>query len=241
MATLRAVTDGITSFVANIGGDLLKPKERRFRYTKEWMRLNYRWVTRYTARQTVVPTVDFFELFPQARDLIITLDVKYGAWNITPFELYLLSCLTLVRHPKRVFEIGTYDGATSFQLAKLNPTTQIYTLNLPPTPDQHFTIGSRFLGTPQESQIVQLLGDSTKFDYSEYYGNMDMVFVDGAHEYDVVRSDSQHALRMLAQDGIIVWDDYINWKGVRRAVEELLPNYPIFHLADTKVAIMVKK
>jgi hypothetical protein len=37
---------------------------------------------------------------------------------------------------------------------------------------------------------------------------MDVVFVDGAHEWRWVESDSQNALRMVAPGGMVIWHDY---------------------------------
>ena len=67
---------------------------------------------------------------------------------------------------------------------------------------------------------------------------MDLIFVDGGHEFEVVRMDSINALEMVNAGGIIVWDDYLNFRGVKRVVEELAKRYPIRHLADTKFALL---
>jgi predicted O-methyltransferase YrrM len=203
-------------------------------YIRQWLTTNYRFVDRYPG----IPTVNISELIPDIHEMIITMDIGRNYWNISPLELYLLGCITINWKPNQIFEIGTYDGATSLLFAKCSPDSQVFTLDLPPQPNSHFKVGSRYIGTPYESQIVQLYGDSTKFDYSPYLQQMDLIFVDGCHDFDFVRIDSMNALEMVRDGGIIVWDDYLNYRGVKRAIEELAERYPIKHLGDTKFAIL---
>lgn len=233
MANLLDVSRVTKSFIANAASDLINPRNSKG-YIREWLTTNYRFVDRYP----VIPTIELSELFPGVREMIVSMEVGCNYWNISPLELYLLGCIAISCKPKKIFEIGTYDGATSLHFAKCCPGSQVFTIDLPPQPDSHFKVGSRYTGTPYESQIVQLYGDSTKFDFSPYLKQMDLVFVDGSHEFDVVRIDSINALKMVSGGGIIVWDDYLNYRGVKKVIEELAKRYPIKHLADTKFALL---
>jgi predicted O-methyltransferase YrrM len=233
MANLADVSRVTKSFLVNVASDVFNARTSRG-YIREWLTTNYRFVDRYPA----IPTIELAEFFPGVREIIVTMDVGCNYWNISPLELYLLSCVAISCDPKRIFEIGTYDGATSLQLAKCCPNSQIFTIDFPPQPDSHFKVGSRYMCTPYESQIVQLYGDSTKFDYSPYSKQMDLIFVDGGHDLEVVRIDSINALEMVSTGGIIVWDDYLNYRGVKRVVEELAKKYPIKHLSRTKFALL---
>jgi hypothetical protein len=48
----------------------------------------------------------------------------------------------------------------------------------------------------------------------------DLIFIDGGHSYDDVRSDWRHCQQLLADGGVIVFDDYPNW-GVGPTVAEI--------------------
>ena len=121
------------------------------------------------------------------------------------------------------FEIGTNRGRTAWTVAKNNPSIDVHTLDLPDRDavdsvaldinedDRDFFVedwdrGEAFADTPEGDRINQLWGDSAKFDYTPYEGKMDFVFVDGAHSYEYVRSDTEAALRMLSERGAIAWD-----------------------------------
>lgn len=153
------------------------------------------------------------------------------------------------------FEIGTSLGRTTWTVAHHNPDVRIWTLDVPPTDGVDQTAlqlgaddrtyfrpvdrcGEAFREAAESQRITQLWGDSATFDYSLYAGKMDFVYVDGAHSYDYVRSDSQRALEMLSPTGTIVWDDYVTSPGVYQYLGELAPSLdaPIYHLIDTRMA-----
>ena len=139
-----------------------------------------------------------------------------------------------------LFEIGTFDGRTTLNLA-LNspPRCQVHTLDLPPEQDTAFAIEKterHLVDKPQSGaryksqrtvhpaaveKIHQLLGDSAAFDYTEYLGSCSLVFVDGSHAYDYVMADTRTAMNLVRPGGVIVWHDYGVWPGVTKALEEL--------------------
>lgn len=166
--------------------------------------------------------------------------------NVTLLELTVLNSMVAARGPRRIFEIGTFDGRTTVNFAANAPDDAlVYTLDLPSTVAPALAVhsddrpfirrsqdgvrGSRLMSAPERGRIVQLEGDSAKFDYSPFAGNMQLVFVDGAHSYEYVMSDSRNALALAAPGALIVWHDYGEWEGVTRALNEL-------HATDARFA-----
>jgi hypothetical protein len=72
------------------------------------------------------------------------------------------------------------------------------------------------------SKVRQLYGDSAVFDFSPYRQGVDLFFIDGAHSYDYVKSDTLKALDCVRGGGI-VWHDYGRFgvNGVSRWLHEL--------------------
>lgn len=164
------------------------------------------------------------------------LDIANG--NVSAFELATIAKLVADRRPQTMLEIGTFDGRTTLNLAANAPEdARVYTLDLPreglgetrfdiSRGDRHYVdkpaSGARFAGTEPARRITQLYGDSATFDFSPFEGAIDLVFVDGAHTYDYVISDSQAALRLLRGGrGTILWHDYDSWPDVTRALHDL--------------------
>ena len=45
--------------------------------------------------------------------------------------------------------------------------------------------------------------------------------MDGSHAYDYVVADTDTAIRLVANKGMVIWHDYGVWDGVTRALEEI--------------------
>lgn len=172
------------------------------------------------------------EQYPEADGMVVAMGhMAYRLFNMDPFELYCLAVIARIREPRTIFEFGTYNGATTLWLAKTLPGAEVFTLDLPRElrvwdratsvagPDTGEGLGARFAGTPYAARITQLIGDSRTFDFSPYFGRMDLIVVDADHSYEGARSDTENALRMLSPSGTIAWDDCV-WPGVTRAIDE---------------------
>lgn len=164
--------------------------------------------------------------------------------NIRISELAVLNIIAQeVEDDTNIFEIGTFDGRTSLNLAFSSPDTcKIYTLDIKPEMDTEYTLENgerhmvekKMLGARIEKyrethkritkKINQLFGDSANFDFTPYYDSCSLVFVDGSHAYDYAMSDTIEALKMVKKDGVIIWHDYGIWDGVTKALEEIETN-----------------
>jgi Methyltransferase domain len=165
-------------------------------------------------------------------------EVSTAAGNTTLLEQIVLARLAETAGPKNIFEFGTFDGRSALNLVAHSPKdAHLYTLDLPASemksaklfiePGEKAFIekaesGTRFIQSSYSAQIERLYGDSAAFDFSPYFGRMDMVFVDASHAYDYVRCDTLNAIKLLRpQGGLIVWHDYSDdWPGVKRALNE---------------------
>lgn len=158
----------------------------------------------------------------------ITLRNFLGIWGNLSVESVAKICL-ICRwlQPNVVFEIGTFTGMTTYQMALNTTNCRIYTLDLPSNTDTQNTLseidqkltthfdgrlgtktGCYFHDTFEQHKIKQLWGDSATFDFSEFYEKVDLIFIDAAHDYENKKSDTENALKMLKRGGVIVWDNY---------------------------------
>src|SRR5689334_12492685 len=72
------------------------------------------------------------DVFPAAAGLPIDMGtVTYRPGNVAPFELYCLRAIAQAIVPRRIFEFGTFDGATTRALAESAPYASVITLDLP--------------------------------------------------------------------------------------------------------------
>ena len=147
--------------------------------------------------------------------------------------LFFLVSLAQALGAMSVFEIGTYLGLTAWMLARNLAEAVVHTLDIPSEHNPTLPVGKDDLHRasrdklvyhwlPRNGTVVQHWGDSARFDFSPWYGQVDLVYVDGAHSEPYVRSDTERALEMVSPAGAIVWDDY--WRlspGVVAVLNEL--------------------
>lgn len=156
---------------------------------------------------------------------------KFG--HITNNSTLIFLCCLAKAGFSPIVEFGTFTGRTAYNLA-LNTTDKIYTVDIGQNVDASSNIrgirypeyqpGEVFLNDPEVKDRIELIiGDSRTLDFTPLYGTVGMVIVDGGHSYEVAKSDTAKALRMLRPGGIIVWDDYgADWPGVKSAVDEMI-------------------
>ena len=193
-------------------------------------------------------TVFWLDAYPEAADVEVNLGtVQFQRYNIDPLEQFVIGALCRLRQPRKVFEIGTFDGSNTLLLARNAPEAQIFTVDLPPELADRSTVegeianarsgvGRKFRGRPEAERITQLYGDTRTFDFTPWFSSVDLVVVDAGHEYECARADTLTALKLVHEAGVVIWDDYQEgWPGVIRAVDE--GPMPVVHIANTGLAI----
>ena len=196
--------------------------------------------------QFTLPERSLGEMFPGIDSVLVTTPVSelYRPRDmVVPLpELLTLAAICRYIKPRRIFEIGTYTGSSTLEMAiNTSEETEISTLDLAPGEK----IGSAFRETTYNAKIRQLYGNSLTFDYTPYEHSTDLVLVDANHSYECVSSDTEKAFALLRPGGVIVWDDY-RWlevhsecAGVTRFLNEYQAKRPLFSIAGTRFAIYV--
>lgn len=167
-----------------------------------------------------------------------SLDLKFADWQRdlgagSFWDLTAIVALTKRIAPTTCFEIGTGHGRTTLHLA-LNtaPGAQIHTLDI----SKNEITGCMFRNRAEEKKITSWTADSRTFDFSPWKNKADLVYVDGGHEYEEVKSDSSVAFGLVAKGGCILWDDFIpSWPGVARALRESPKAGNLRRIAGTKL------
>ncbi len=210
-------------------------------------------------KQRFVPPVAIASLVSNTVSLRLC-EQAMAPGNVSFEELFVLVELLQTFQPTTCFEIGTFDGRTTLNMAANTPDDAvIYTLDLPREQidstlfplnpadlgvvDKE-TSGARYRGTEWEYKIQQLYGDSATFDYTPYQGKIDFVFVDGSHTYDYALNDSYKAITLLRNGkGVILWHDYPVSPSVLKVINYLQAIDPRFanirHIEGTTFACLI--
>ena len=214
-----------------------------------------------------IPQKNVFEVLPCANMEAIKLGNLvadhnfFGEVSSYTADLINLCLICQTIKPKVVFEIGTMKGYTALHFA-LNspPDAKVYTLDLPKdktfhpklkttlVDDSHIPMHASadrtcFEGTEEAGKITTLFGDSATFDYSSFHGKVDFFFIDGAHSYDYVRSDTLNALQCCHKGSVLAWHDFgrVGVNGVTRWILEFSKGREIYSIPGGTLAFTLVK
>lgn len=212
-----------------------------------------------------IPQKNVFEVLPSSNSATIRLGnlASGGNWfwaqaSYTADILNLCLICQLIK-PKVVFEIGTMRGYTAYHFALNTPDDgKIYTLDLPQgesvqpalrttvidtlhVNDHAQTESYYFEGSAVGTKITCLFGDSALFDFSPFHGKVDFFFIDGAHSYDYVRSDTLNALQCCHPGSVIAWHDFgrVGVNGVSKWIRELSKTHKVYAAPGGSLAFMI--
>lgn len=181
----------------------------------------------------------------------LELKIRYFPWkngNVSYSELLYLCMIvkTFLKPGQNFLEIGTFNGASIFNIANCVPDGSVcYTIDLPPETKvldmPHLPGDLNFIRSPNRAAKVhlglanvrQIYSDSMKFDYSTIKFNG--AFIDGGHLYDVVKSDTVNVLKHIGRPGFVIWHDFYGINDIVTALSELSGSYKLLHIENTNI------
>lgn len=204
-------------------------------------------VNRYGLKNGL-PEVDLLELFPGFNETVNNFTHLYG--TSLPIDIALLKRLAASTPDCDYFEIGTWRGESISNIAEVAKFCVSLSLS---DAEMHkigygtpFTKVQRFF-SKNLPNVRHIEGNSITFDYSRI-GKFDLIFVDGDHRYEAVKSDTSNVFKLLKSDkSIIVWHDYvtqyefIDWNVFSGILDGAPPDKrgKIYHVTNTLCAIYI--
>lgn len=167
--------------------------------------------------------------------------------------MILLSLAKLIQ-PRNFFEIGTFLGAQTLNMAaNIKSAERIYTMDLGKEDTgnlrqqkedavltvKHLANEKRlaFLGTPYEKKVEQILGNSNTYDFRRFHGKLDMIYIDGGHDLETLTNDTKNSLAMLSPDRpvCVAWHDYGNpvYPQVKTYLDNLSHTKKLYHIEES--------
>ena len=118
--------------------------------------------------------------------------------------------------PKILLEIGTGSGRTTALMARNAPGASVYTVNIPP--EEIAEGGRNVTGAPEREEIGryyremgltnvrQIFANTLRWEPD--FGPIDVAFVDGCHDADIVYSDTKKILAKCRPGSLVLWHDF---------------------------------
>ncbi len=155
----------------------------------------------------------------------------------TTDELFALLSLLKIINPKSIFEFGMFKGGSLIHfLINSSEQTMIHSLDI--THDHLDHSIKTILNNHPNIKLHK--ANSMEFNFSSFSKTQDLVYVDGGHEYEVVKKDSENALNIVKENGVIVWDDYSpSHSGVFNYLNQLFLTKPnLVHIKNTSIVVL---
>ena len=183
-------------------------------------------------------------------------------WGDTSNEDKLRFLMTLVRnkfHDKSILEIGTYRGTTTCNLMTNLSTGTICTVDcgyeelkslLAEESSEHsknirysaYEVGEVYKKYGRDPErIKQIVGNTINDQVASEIinsGPYDLIYIDAAHTYEGVKSDTELVFQCLAPGSLVIWDDYNGWwTGVNQYLDELARTHDLTYITDNRYVI----
>ena len=162
----------------------------------------------------------------------------YGTMNSK--EAALVQSVIRALQPRTMFEFGTHQGILSQRMMEAAPGDAVlFTLDIPPEelpntfiPQDKTNLDyvrhsseemGKHISATYQNRVMRMLGDSARVDLGAFHDSIDLVVVDGGHQYEVAKADINEGWQMLTSGGVMLIDDYksLRTEGVILAVLEL--------------------
>jgi predicted O-methyltransferase YrrM len=202
-------------------------------------------------KKTKLSIVALEDLIPDFNKTLNTFSFLGG--GSLPTDIILLKGLCAKTPNCNYFEIGTWRGESVVNVAEV--AKECFTLNLSKQeifalemPEKYADLHG-FLSKGKEN-ITHLFGNSLTYDFQGLNKKFDVIFIDGNHEYDYVKNDTEKVFKhLLKEDTIVVWHDYAyNPEKVRSEIlAGILDGIPehfkdnLYHVSNTMCAIYINK
>lgn len=201
--------------------------------------------------KTKLKIIDIDELLPNFNKKLNTFSFLGG--GSLPTDLLLLKGLCASMPNCDYFEIGTWRGESVANVAEV--CHECYTLNLSEKeiiqlglPKKYAELHGFF--SKKIKNITHLLGNSRTYNLKALNKKFDVIFIDGNHKYDFVKSDTKLVFEHLVKENsMVVWHDYAYnpemvrseiLAGILDGIPETQKNH-LYHVSNTMCAIYTHK
>ena len=166
----------------------------------------------------------------------------YFPWEGASSATEMLYLARTARHAnaRLVGETGFDTGFSSRAFLQAHPDARVVSFDV--CENRWTGIAKELIDKQFPGRHTLICGDSRdtvpKFRANSPELRFDLVFIDGGHSYECIKADTETALKILAPNGVIVWDDYAWFTGgVSQYLTELRHSLPLYRIAGSQLVI----
>lgn len=154
------------------------------------------------------PTLDFNTIMPDFREEVINYTYLDGTSRL--IDLAVLRAICRKYENCEYMEIGSWRGESLSNVAQVASKVVSISLSAEDMVSRGWKSEAKFqrLFSKGLTNVEHIEHDSITFDYDNWGRTFDVIFVDGDHSYDAVKSDTHNVFKLLKDEkSIIMWHD----------------------------------
>jgi hypothetical protein len=197
-----------------------------------------------------LPTIDLLDLVP---DFNVKVDpYSFLEGTSTVLDIALLNALAGQRPGCRYLEIGAWKGESVANVSKF--ADQCVSISLSGAEMKAIGLSDEFIRVHNFfsnglANVKHIAHNSHTFDFSTLAGKFDLIFIDGDHTYQGVKTDTRNVFNILKDDrSVIVWHDYgttperVSWEVVAGMLDGCPPDNRkhLYHVSNTLCGIYIR-
>ena len=154
------------------------------------------------------PTVDFSTLFPDFQEEVINYTYLDGTSRL--IDLAVLRAICRKYEDCEYMEIGSWRGESLSNVAQVASKVVSISLSADEMVKRGWKAEAKFqrLFSKGLTNVEHIEHDSLTFDFDKWGRTFDVIFVDGDHSYNAVKSDTANVFKLQkASNSVILWHD----------------------------------
>lgn len=175
---------------------------------------------------------------------------SFAPWSAHPLEHVLLQGLAARFKGCHFLEIGSLRGEVLASVSPFASSVTSITLSKAQMKElgyQQSLVDTNLMFEKDISNLEVIYADSLKLDFGQLKRRFNLVFIDGAHTYSAILSDTRNAVSVRAQQSALVWHDYAPggdtvdepvFAGILEGVPEVIW-HRLFHVSSTSCAVLL--
>ena len=208
----------------------------------------------YISKKNFIDNISIDKIIDWKKISLTIKKLNLSSGNVSRLEMLIITAFaSTLNDGENFLEVGTFNGNTTINCAlNMKKNSKIITIDLPEDAeienidrkDEYLEYDKKLIKDFKRkdkdfknfNNINQIYADSTKLNFGLY--DFSIAFIDGGHDYETVKSDTENCISFIKKPGVILWHDYDVTNPVGKYLHSISKKYDIKWIENTRLCIL---